>query len=119
MTKKAVSKKSGLQAINDILIIEEDPIKLEADDRSGLTKDVIKMLERGLLVLPETAKDYANKFPFTGKVVAKGELCRNLNIKIGTRVMFPRLGGMRWEIEGKQMINIRESDLHGIFDESN
>lgn len=116
MTIKAKSKKSGLQAINDIVIIEEDPIGLEQDDRSGLTKDVIKALKESKLVLPEIASGFADKFPFTGRVVSKGDECRMKEVKIGTHVMFPRLGGMRWEKGGKQMINIRESDLHAVIE---
>lgn len=116
MTKKVISKKSGLRAINDIVIIEEDPIDLEQDDRSGLTKDVIKALKESKLVIPEIASGFADKFPFTGKVVSRGDNCKIKAIKIGTHVMFPRMGGMRWQKDGKQMINIKEEDLHGILE---
>lgn len=115
MMKKGTSKKSGLRATNDIVIIEEDPIGLEIDDRSGLTKDVVEAIKSSKLYIPETTEYYANKFPFTGKVVSKGHLCKIENIQIGTHVMFPRMGGMRWQKDGKQMINIKEEDIHAII----
>lgn len=116
MTKKAILKKSGLRAINDIVIIEEDQIGLERDDRSGLTEDVIQALKTSKLVLPEIASGFADKFPFTGRVISVGHTCKIKEIKIGTHVMFPRMGGMRWEKEGKQYINIKEDDIHGIIE---
>lgn len=116
MTKKETSKKSGLQAINDYLIIEEDPIRLERDDRSGLTEDVINAIKDSRIVIPETAEYAANKYPFTGKVISRGTECKIEDIQVGTRVMFPRLGGMRWERDGKQFINISERDIHAILE---
>lgn len=115
MTKKEKSPKFGLQAINDIVIIEEDVLRLQQDDRSGLTKDVITALKESRLILPDIAEGFADKFPFTGKVVSKGDTCKRKEINIGTHVMFPRLGGMRWQHDGKQMINIKEDDIHAIY----
>lgn len=114
---KKARKKSGLRALNNIVIIEEDPIHLERDDRSGLTPSVIKALESSKLVIPETAEFYANKFPFTGIVVSKGDDCKIKEIKVGSHVMFPRHGGMRWQKGDKQMINIKEDDIHGLLDD--
>lgn len=111
--QKKAKKSFGLMALNDIVIIEEDQIRLEQDDRSGLTKDVIKALESSKLVLPEIADGFADKFPFTGKVIVVGENCKK--IKVGNHVMFPRLGGMRWQMNGKQMINIKEDDIHALI----
>lgn len=103
-----------MRALNDYLIIEEDPIQLEHDNRSGLTKDVVEAIKSSKLYIPDTAEFYANKFPFTGFVKSIGPLCRE--IKVGDHVMFPRLGGMRWQKDGKQMINIMESDVHAIIE---
>lgn len=115
-TTVAQSLKSTLKAINDILIIEEDPITLERDDRSGLTPDVISALKSNRLVLPEISAGFADKFPFTGTVISRGVDCKIADITVGTHVMFPRLGGMRWQKDGKQFINISERDIHAILD---
>lgn len=114
---KKERKKFGLKALNNIVIIEEDPIHLERDDRSGLTPDVIKALESSKLVLPEIAAGFADKFPFTGIVLDKGPDCKIKDIQIGSHVMFPRHGGMRWQKGDKQMINIKEDDIHGLLDD--
>lgn len=121
MTKR-VKKSSGLKgskivALNDIVIIEEDPIRLERDDRSGLTPLVIEAIKSSKLVLPETTEYYATKFPFTGIVVAKGPDCKIKSLTVGSHVMFPRMGGMRWQRGDKQMINIKEDDIHGLLND--
>ena len=109
------SSKSTLRAINDFYIIEEDPIELTVDKSSGLNKDVVEALRSKKLVLPEIAEHYADKYPFTGRVVSKGDQTKYAEIKVGTHVMFARLGGMRWEENGKQMMNLREKDIHAII----
>lgn len=114
--KKVKLQKYNLKAINDIVIIEEEPLTLQQDDRSGLTKDVISAIKESRLILPDIAQGFADKFPFIGKVIAKGELCKIKQMKVGSRVMFPRLGGMRYEMDGKQYINIKEDDIHAIFE---
>lgn len=115
MTNKEKLRGVGLKALNDILIIEEDPVGLERDDRSGLTPDVIEALKSERLVLPDIATGFADKFPYTGTVISRGTECKIPDIEVGTRIMFPRLGGMRWQKDGKQFINISERDVHAIL----
>lgn len=115
--KEAVSTglKYTLKALNDFYIVEEEPIELTNDRDSGLTKDVVDSLKSGLLVLPDSAEYFANKFPFRGRVIAKGDRTR-YDIPIGTRVMFARLGGQRWQDGDKQYLTLREQDIHAIID---
>lgn len=115
MTKKEKSP-FGLRAVNDYYIIEEESIELTVDKKSGLTQDVIDALESKRIVLPEISEGFADKFPFRGKVVSKGDKTKYEEIQPGTRVMFARLGGMRWNIGDKQYVNLKESDLHAIID---
>lgn len=103
----------SLRALNDFCIIEEDPIELTADDSSGLTADVIDSLKSGKLVLPEIAEGFADKYPFRGRVIAAGPQVKE--VALGDRVIFPRLGGMRWKRGNKQYINIRSCDLHAVI----
>src|SRR3990167_10270723 len=109
--KKVKSKKFGLTALSNFYIVEEDPIELTPDKGSGLTKEVANAIKGGLLVIPEIGEFYANKFPFVGTIVAKGDETRHKDLKIGTRVMFARLGGQRWQKDDKQYVTIQEDDI--------
>jgi co-chaperonin GroES (HSP10) len=104
-----------LKALNDIYIIEEDPIDWEVDAASGLTPEVMDMLKSGKLVLPDQGDYFAKKFPCTGKVLAKGDKSRYEEASVGSRVAFARLGGQRWKTSGKSYVSIREKDLHCVL----
>lgn len=108
------SSSLGLRALNDYVIIEEEPIELTHDKASGLTEAVVEAIKGSKLVIPDSTEFYANKFPFRGSIVAAGPKV-NL-VKIGERVMFARLGGQRWTIAKKQMITIHQDDIHAILD---
>ena len=115
-SKKDKSSSLGLRALNDYVIVEEEQMEITQADDSGLTKNVTDALKSGLLVLPEEHENFAMKFPFRGKVISKGPLCKDEEVKIGSRVIFSRMGGMRWERDGKQIVNLREQDLHAVLD---
>ena len=112
MTKK-VKSQSGLKAINDIVIIEEDAIAPEVDNASGLTKNVVDSIKGGKLFIPETAQYALEKYPCKGLVLSKGNLCKHVNE--GDRVLFARLGGQRMLENGKSFVSIRERDIHAII----
>ena len=123
MTKKVTSQKVGLKAssnlkvLNDICLIEEDPIDYEVDKPSGLSKEVVDMIRQGILFIPQVAEFYAKKYPCTGKLIASGPKCKNA-IPLGSRVLFARQGGVRDKINGKDYVIIRECDIHAILDRS-
>ena len=112
---KSSKPKSSLQALNDFLIIEEEPIELTVESVSGLTKDVVGAIKEQRIILPDIAKNFADKFPFRGYVVSKGKDCTCDEVQVGSRVMFARLGGQRWVDCDKQYITIREKDLHAVL----
>ena len=105
----------GLRALNDIYILQEEPVDFEVDKASGLTKTVVDSIKSGLIVIPEVAEFYAKKYPCVGKVITHGDKTR-YNIEPGTRVLFARLGGLREQIDGKDYVFIREIDLHAVLD---
>ena len=107
--------KSSLKAINDIYILEEEPIDYEVDKPSGFSKEVIEMVKSGGLAIPETAEFYMKKYPCVGKVLAFGDRTR-YRIPIGSRVLFARHGVQRDQVEGKDYVFVREADLHAILD---
>lgn len=103
-----------LRAMNDIVIAEEDKAEVEIDARSGLTKDVVSALKSGKLIAPETAKDYVEKFPCTGKVIATGPKCSNC-IKVGDKIKWNRFGYERIKINGKDHVFVKEGDILAVF----
>ena len=114
MTKKVISRKVGLKALNDIVIIVEDAIDYEVDKPSGLTSDVVKMIREGKLAIPETSEFYAKKYPCTGKVISVGSKC--IGVEVGNKVVFARQGGLREKIDGRDIVFIRQQDIHAIVD---
>ena len=114
--KKAKLPKFNLKALNDIYIIEEDPLDVQVASDSGLTKDVASAIKEKRLIIPDAYQDFAVKFPCTGKVMYRGDDTK-YNIKIRSRVIFARLGGQRYEIEGKKYINVRECDIHAVLED--
>lgn len=104
-----------MKALNDILILEEEPVDFEVDNPSGLTKEVVKAIKGSKLVLPEQAEFYAKKYPCIGKVVASGSKCK-YGIAIGARVLFARMGVMREQVNGKNYVFVRECDIHAVLD---
>lgn len=114
LSEKAKFKTLGLKALNDIYIIEEDPIDYERDKASGLTGEVVDSIKQGTLVIPETAEFYAKKYPCTGKVLAHGDKCK-YNVEPGTRITFGRGGILREQIDGKDYVFMREADILAIL----
>src|SRR3990167_5752740 len=119
---KMVKRKSGLRgseaicsfkALNDIVIIAEDPMEPEIDKRSGLNEDVVNSIKDGKLFIPETAQYALEKYPCRGLVMSAGSKCKH--VKIGDRVIFARLGGQRMLENGKSYVSIREVDIHAIL----
>lgn len=114
--KTEKSQKFNLRAINDIVIVLEDPMDFMADAESGLNSDVTKALKSGLLVTPEKYESFAQKFPCRGKVISVGQKCES-EIKVGDRIIFARLGCQRYREGEKTMVIVRECDIHGIFND--
>lgn len=103
---------SSLQALNDVYIIEEDPIRFVD---SGLSSAVEEALRGSRLFIPEAHQNFAEKYPCTGKILAKGPEAKYAQLQIGTHVMFARLGVQRWKLNGKTLCNCKEGEIHGII----
>lgn len=108
-----VTEKLPLRVLGENCLVEEFPIAPQVDKASGLTKDVVDSIASGTLVIPETAQYALEKFPFQGKVIATGKDVKE--VKVGDTVLFAKLGGMRWEENGKQVIAIAESHIIAIL----
>lgn len=109
---KSLKSKSFLKAINDIVFIEEDPLETVYD--TGVSSDVTNALKSGLLILPDSHKDFAQKYPCRGTVVAKGDKCKEVNV--GDRIIYPRLGVQRFQFDNKIYCSVREDDIHGFIE---
>ena len=74
---------------------------------------------RGGLFLPETAKEK----PLEGEVLAVGQgkllddgTVRELQVKVGDRIVFGRYAGTEIKIDGADRLVLREDEVFGIVD---
>lgn len=73
----------------------------------------------GGVIIPDTAKEK----PIEGKVLAvgpgyrdeKGKLHR-LDVKVGDRILFAKFSGSEIDLEGKEVLVIRESDILAVIE---
>lgn len=112
--KRTQSKKLGLKALNDIYILEEDPMDITIEATSGITKDVRQAILDKRLFVPDAYESFALKFPCTGVIISTGDKTR-YKLPIGTRVVFSRLGVMRYNIDGRSLADVKEADIHAVI----
>ena len=113
--KKAKLKSIGLRALNDIYIIEEDPIETIVENDSGLTPEVVDALKSEKLIIPDKFSSFAQKYPCTGTVIAKGDKTK-YKICVGSKIGYARLGVQRYKFQGKTMCDVREKDIHYLIE---
>ena len=97
--------KIKIKPLDDRVVVQ----RLEQDDKTP-----------GGIFLPETAKEK----PQQGKVVAvgpgkmldSGERAA-MNVKKGNIVVFAKYGGTEVELDGKELIVMRESDLLAVLED--
>ena len=82
--------------------------RLESDERSA-----------GGIIIPDTAKEK----PMQGEIVAVGPGARNdkgdvaaLDVKAGDRVLFGKWSGTEVQIDGEDLLIMKESDIMGILE---
>ena len=107
------SSKSTLKAINDIYIIEEDPI--ETSYESGVSSEVTEALKSGRLFIPDAYSNFTEKYPCRGTVVAAGDKVK-YHIPLGAKVVYARMGVQRYQLNGKNLCTIRECDIHYVIE---
>ena len=73
----------------------------------------------GGIIIPDTAQEK----PSEGKVVAVGSgvraddgSIRQLDVKVGNRILFGKFGGTDVKVDGEDLIIPRESDILGIVE---
>jgi chaperonin GroES len=89
-------------------------------DRVVVEREEAKQTTAGGIVLPDTAKDR----PQQGKVVAVGEgritkdgKRRELQVKVGDRVLFTSYAGDEFKVEGDQKVLLmREDDILAVVE---
>lgn len=67
----------------------------------------------GGIIIPDTAKEK----PMRGKVVAVGNGKKDepVTVKAGDTVLYSKYGGTEIQIEGKEYLIMRESDIYAII----
>jgi len=92
-----------LRPLNDIIIIELDPI----------------MKHEGLIICPE--KNSEEKISYFATIVSWGSKCK-YQYKVGQRVVIPTVNSMdhetcmNFELDGKPYRFIRECKLHAVLE---
>ena len=89
------------------------------EDRIVVTPDVAEDKTASGIYLPEGAKEK----PLTGKVVAvgPGKLTDDgkraeLQVKVGDTVLYGKYSGTEVEVDGTDVLILRESELLGVFE---
>ncbi len=67
----------------------------------------------GGLIIPDTAKEK----PQRGKVVAvgKGKVDEPMTVKVGDSILYGKYSGTEVQIDGKEFLIMRESDIFAII----
>lgn len=67
----------------------------------------------GGLIIPDTAKEK----PMRGKVVAVGNGKKDepITVKVGDTVLYGKYSGTELQIDGKELLIMRESDIYAII----
>jgi chaperonin GroES len=85
---------------------------------------IVKRLEEdektaGGIIIPDTAKEKPQK----GEIIAAGPGKRNdegrvqpLDVKAGDKVLFSKYAGNEIEVEGKEVLIMREDDVMGVIE---
>ena len=70
------------------------------------------------IIIPDTAKEK----PIQGEVLAVGKgavgddgKIREMDVKVGDRVLFSKYGGTEVKIDGEELLIMRESDIMGVL----
>ena len=74
----------------------------------------------GGIIIPDTAKEK----PMEGEVVAVGSGLRNeqgqvtpLDVKAGDRILFSKWSGTEVQMDGEELLVMKESDIMGIIED--
>ena len=93
----------NLKPLHDRVLVE----RVEQEDRT-----------KGGIIIPDTAQEK----PMEGKVISVGGGARNengqvvaLDVKKGDRILFGKWSGTEVNIDGKELLIMKESDIMGII----
>jgi chaperonin GroES len=88
-------------------------------DRLVIRRIEAQETARGGIIIPDTAKEK----PMEGRVLAvgNGRVLENgtkvaLDVKVGDRVLFGKYSGSEIEIEGEEVVIVREDEVLAIMD---
>jgi len=106
MAKKAKShKKAVIRPLDDRVVVEP----MESEEKTA-----------GGIFLPDTAKEKPQKGKIVavgpGKLLDSGER-GELSVSVGDQVLFAKFGGTEVQVEGKDLLIMRESDLLALINE--
>src|ERR1700676_960224 len=89
-------------------------------DRVGVKRIDAEEKTKGGIIIPDTAKEK----PSQGEITAVGPGGRDeagklipIDLKVGDRVLFGNWSGTEVQIDGRDLLIMRESDVMGVLDE--
>lgn len=94
----------SLKPLNDFVLIEEEP-PVTYDQYKGYIH----------LVLPDKFSHGPEDRQVIGKVLEKGELCRDGMVSIGDRVVIGKWDGARFPREGHTYMLVKEDSLLAVI----
>ena len=89
----------GLRPLHDRILVK----RLEESEAKS----------QGGIIIPDTAKEK----PQTGKIIAVGEGLKDklVTVKVGDNVLYGKYAGTEINIDGKEYLIMRNSDIFGII----
>ena len=88
-------------------------------DRVVVRRIEVEERTSGGVIIPDTAKEK----PQEGEVVAVGPGARDdagqvvaLSVQVGDRVLFGKWSGTEVRLDGKDLLIMKESDIHGVIE---
>lgn len=94
-----------LRPLNDFLIVE--PGEQEFTDSNP---EIVRILNEGLIKVPEAFEGWFKKSPMNGEVVSCGNKCK-YSWKTGDKVIYGRFAGAPITVQSKKYLLLREEDL--------
>ena len=87
---------------------------IEATFDNVIVRCVYKQ-EESVIIIPD--KFEKSQFGFHGEVLAIGPDYPNNELKVGDKAVFPRNEGIKMDVDGEELLMLRERWIMGVLDE--
>lgn len=98
-----------LKVLNDFILVKPDENEFVDDNL-----EVKRILDEGLIKIPEKYEGWFKKVPMSGIIVSWGDKCR-YSYKEGMKLVYARYAGSYLHFEGTKYLVLKEHDIHATF----